>query len=279
MRLTAPHPIPYQGSKRRLAEAILRHAPPARRLYEPFAGSAAITLAAAARGLASRFVVADRLAPLAALWRAILEEPAATARRYQRVWRGQTDDPAAHFATARDRFNRTGDPVLLLYLLARCVKNAVRFNAQGAFNQAPDHRRRGMHPDRMRRHIARAAELLAGRAEVHAADFADILADARPADLVYLDPPYQGVSGGRDRRYVAPIDLPRLFDELEALNRRGVRYLLSFDGRTGEKHYGSPVPGELGLRRVQLAAGRSSQATLSGRVADTVESLYLSPSL
>ncbi len=279
MKLTAPHPIPYQGSKRRLAEAILRHAPPARRLFEPFAGSAAITLAAAARGLAGRFVVADRLAPLAALWRAILEEPTATARRYQRVWRGQTGDPAAHFVAARERFNRTGDPVLLLYLLARCVKNAVRFNAQGAFNQAPDHRRRGMHPDRMRRHIARAAELLAGRAEIHAADFADVLADARAPDLVYLDPPYQGVSGGRDRRYVAPIDLPRLFDQLEALNRRGVRYLLSFDGRTGEKHYGSPVPGELGLRRVQLAAGRSSQATLSGRVADTVESLYLSPSL
>ena len=277
--MIAPHPIPYQGSKRLLAAAILRHAPPARRLVEPFAGSAAITLAAAVRGAADRFLLADRLAPLAALWVAILSQPAATARRYQRVWDGQARDPAAHFSAARDRFNRTGDPVLLLYLLARCVKNAVRFNAEGAFNQAPDHRRRGMHPDRMRRHIARASELLAGRAEVHAADYAEVLADAGPADLVYLDPPYQGVSGGRDRRYVAPVDLPRLFEQLEALNRRGVRYLLSFDGRTGEKRYGSPLPGELGLRRVQLAAGRSSQATLSGRVADTVESLYLSPSL
>ena len=279
MAAPAPHPIPYQGSKRRLAAAILRHAPPARRLVEPFAGSAAITLAAAARGAAERFVLADRLAPLAALWAAILAEPAATARRYQRLWCGQRQDPAAHFTAARERFNRTGDPVLLLYLLARCVKNAVRFNAEGAFNQAPDHRRRGMHPDRMRRHIARAAELLTGRAEVHAADFADVLADAGPRDLVYLDPPYQGVSGGRDRRYVAPVDLPRLFDQLEELNRRGVRYLLSFDGRSGAKRYGSPLPGELGLRRVQIAAGRSSQATLSGRVAETVESLYLSPSL
>ena len=277
--MIAPHPIPYQGSKRRLAAAILRHAPPARRLFEPFAGSAAITLAAAARGVADRFVLADRLRPLADLWRAIIEQPAATARRYQRLWRGQARDPAAHFAAARDRFNRTGDPILLLYLLARCVKNAVRFNAEGAFNQAPDHRRRGMHPERMRGHIARAAALLAGRTVVHAADFAEVLADARRADLVYLDPPYPGVSGGRDRRYVAPVDLPRLFDQLEALNRRGVRYLLSFDGRTGEKRYGSPPPGELGLRRVQLAAGRSAQSTLTGRVADTVESLYLSPSL
>lgn len=277
--MKAPHPIPYQGSKRRLAAAILRHAPPARRLFEPFAGSAAITLAAAVRGIAGRYLLADRLAPLAALWRAILDEPQRTAGRYQRIWRGQAADPAAHFTAVRARFNRTGDPVLLLYLLARCVKNAVRFNAEGAFNQAPDHRRRGMHPDRMRRHIADAAELLAGRAEVHAADFADVLCDAGPADLVYLDPPYQGVSGGRDPRYVAPVDLPRLLDQLEELNRRGVRYLLSFDGTTGEKRHGTPLPDELRLRRIQLAAGRSSQATLSGRIAETVESLYLSPAL
>jgi DNA adenine methylase len=275
----APHPIPYQGSKRRLAAAILRHAPPVGRLIEPFAGSAAVTLAAAARGVAGRFLLADRLAPLAGLWRAILDQPAATAGRYRRVWQAQARDPAGHFAAARDRFNRTGDPVLLLYLLARCVKNAVRFNGEGEFNQAPDHRRRGMHPDRMRQHIAGAAGLLAGRAEVHAADFADVLADAGADDLVYLDPPYQGVSGGRDPRYVAGVDLPRLVDQLEELNRRQVRYLLSFDGRTGEKQYGAPLPRALGLRRVALAAGRSSQATLSGRVADTVESLYLSPAL
>jgi DNA adenine methylase len=277
--VSAPHPIPYQGSKRLLAAAILRHATPARRLVEPFAGSAAITLAAAAGGLASRFVIADRLAPLADLWRAIVEQPAATARRYERLWRAQAADPAAHFAAVRDRFNRDGDPVRLLYLLARCVKNAVRFNAAGAFNQAPDHRRRGMHPDRMRRQIARAAGLLAGRSEILAADFTEVLAGAGPDDLVYLDPPYQGVSGRRDPRYVAGVDLPRLIDTLEEMNRRQVRYLLSFDGWTGEKHHGAPLPGELRLHRVLLAAGRSSQATLSGRVADTVESLYLSPAL
>jgi len=277
--VSAPHPIPYQGSKRRLAAAILRHATPAERLVEPFAGSAAITLAAAARGLAKEFLLADRLAPLAALWRAIVEQPAATARRYERLWRGQGGDPAAHFAAVRDRFNRSGDPVLLLYLLARCVKNAVRFNGDGAFNQAPDHRRRGMHPDRMRRHIARAAGLLAGRCEIRAADFAEVLAGAGPRDLVYLDPPYQGVSRGRDPRYVAGLDLPRLLDALEDMNRRQVRYLLSFDGCTGEVEYGPPLPGELRLHRVALAAGRSTQATLSGRVAHTVESLYLSPAL
>jgi DNA adenine methylase len=276
----APHPIPYQGSKRRLAAAILAYAPGrVRRLIEPFAGSAAISLAGAARGVAERYCIADRLRPLAELWRAILDRPGETADAYERLWRAQVPDPAAHYGAVRARFNRSGDPVELLYLLARCVKNAVRFNGDGQFNQAPDHRRTGMRPPRMRRQIARASALLGRRTDVAAADYADLLADASPRDLVYLDPPYQGVSRTRDPRYVAPLDLDRFVGELDRLNRRRVPFLVSFDGASGARTYGPPLPAELRLRRVLLPAGRSSQATLSGRVAETVESLYLSPGL
>lgn len=276
----APHPIPYQGSKRRLAAAILGHAPGrVRRLIEPFAGSAAISLAAAARDLAVRYCIADRLGALAELWRAILDRPDDTADGYERLWRAQQPDPSAHYQSVRARFNRTGDPIALLYLLARCVKNAVRFNGAGHFNQAADHRRAGMRPPRMRREIAGASALLARRAEVGSADYAELLADATAEDLVYLDPPYQGVSGTRDPRYVAPLDLDRFIAELDRLNRRRVRFLVSFDGSSGDRTYGSTLPAELGLRRVLLPAGRSSQGTLVGRVAETVESLYLSPAL
>ena len=273
-----PHPIPYQGSKRRLAAAILAHAPRrARRLIEPFAGSAALTLAAAARDLAREYVVADRLVPLIELWRGIVADPDAVAGGYRALWNAQRRDPAAHYLAVRARFNRSGDPAALLYLLARCVKNAVRFNADGAFNQGADPRRRGMHPDRMARQIAGASRLLAGRCRLEAADYADLLADAGPGDLVYVDPPYQGVSGARDRRYVAPLELDRFVAELDRLGTRGVPYLVSFDGRCGDVGYGEPLPRSLRLRRVALAAGRSAQATLTGRVAHTIESLYVSP--
>jgi DNA adenine methylase len=279
-RPSTPHPIPYQGSKRRLAAAILAHAPArARRLIEPFAGSAAVSLAAAAGDRAARYWIADRLPALAELWRAIIDDPAATADAYERLWRAQQPDAAAHYGAVRARFNRTGDPIALLYLLARCVKNAVRFNADGHFNQAADHRRTGMRPARMREEIARASQLLRRRARIAAADYAELLADASPRDLVYLDPPYQGVSRGRDPRYVAPLDLDRFIAELDRLNRRRVPFLVSFDGASGTRTYGPPLPAELRLRRILLPAGRSSQATLTGRVAHTVESLYLSPSL
>ncbi|MCK4459049.1 MAG: DNA adenine methylase, partial [Methanosarcinales archaeon] len=46
-----PHPIPYQGSKRNIARTILSFFPHQfDTLVEPFAGSAAISLAAASYG-------------------------------------------------------------------------------------------------------------------------------------------------------------------------------------------------------------------------------------
>jgi len=276
-----PHPIPYQGSKRQLAPRILalvrgRHF---RRLYEPFAGSAALTLAAAHTGLADRFVLSDSLPPLAAIWRCILETPAALADAYERLWREQRADPLHYYDQVRARFNAEGDPARLLFLLARCVKNAPRFNQQGEFNQSPDRRRLGMHPAKMRRELLGAWRLLQGRTEVLCLDFEEALRSADGGDLVYLDPPYEGVTRGEDRRYHQGVERERLVRVLAELNRRGVPYLLSYDGRCGSRTYGPPLPADLRLTRLELPAGRSSQATLVGRVEVTVESLYLSPAL
>jgi DNA adenine methylase len=48
-----PQPIPYQGSKRNIATQILKYVPwGTKRIIEPFAGSAAVSIAAAYRGLA-----------------------------------------------------------------------------------------------------------------------------------------------------------------------------------------------------------------------------------
>jgi len=96
-----------------------------------------------------------------------------------------------------------------------------------------------------------------------------------------MDPPYSGVCEGKDRRYAGALsfDADALVDTLSALNARGISYIVSYDGQTGEKEFGKPLPEHLGLARLRIEAGRSSQATLLGRKADTVESLYLSPAL
>lgn len=121
--------------------------------------------------------------------------------------------------------------------------------------------------------------LLRGKALVTAHNFRDVLAAADTGDLIYMDPPYQGTSGERDSRYLAGLSFDDFVTALDGLNSRGLRYAISYDGRTGEKTYGEPLPSYLNLSLIELAAGRSTQATLLGRSDETVESLYLSPVL
>ncbi|TNF23323.1 MAG: DNA adenine methylase [Deltaproteobacteria bacterium] len=278
--MSVPQPIPYQGSKRRLAPVILGALPrEVATLHEPFVGSGALTIAAAAAGRAARYVVGDSLAPLVALWDAMLRAPGPLCDAYEALWTAQLDDPRGYYDVVRERFNREREPAQLLYLVARCVKNAVRFNGDGDFNQSPDKRRLGMKPALLRSRVDAVHALLAGRARAVHRDYAESLREAGAADVVYMDPPYLGVSGTRDARYHQGLDYARFVAELAAANDRGVSYLVSFDGRTGERTYGPGLPDGLGLHRMEIHVGRSSQATLHGRADETVESLYLSPAL
>jgi DNA adenine methylase len=281
MRFAIPHPIPYQGSKRQLASAILSFIPRGKykRLIEPFAGSAAVTLAVASAGLCERYLISDLLPPLADLWRELLARPESLANRYRALWNSQQPNPQARFNEIRAEFNLDHDPAKLLYLLARCVKNAVRFNPAGQFNQSPDNRRLGVKPDTAEQEIWGAHRLLTGRCEVLCGDFRQTLQHATEDDLVYLDPPYEGISNGRDRRYIRGVQRDELVETLHDLNRRGVQFLLSYDGTCGAKTYGKPLPTFLRAHRVHLDAGRSSQATLAGKNLKTIESLYVSSGL
>lgn len=275
-----PHPVPYQGSKRQLAALIAPHVPrDVHTFFEPFAGSAAMTLHAAQHGLARHFVIGDSLRGIAELWRDIVQHPQATAARYRAVWNGQSQAEADYFNRVRARYNREGDPVDLLYLICRCVKNAVRFNSRGEFTQSVDRRRLGMHPDRMQSAILGASQLLRDRIEFRHGDWLHTSADASARDFVYLDPPYLGTSIGRDKRYHQQLAQADLIEGLAQLRARGVRFALSYDGSTGDKHYGPALPAQLGLTRLLIEAGRSSQATLAGRDERTIESLYLCPEL
>jgi DNA adenine methylase len=131
----------------------------------------------------------------------------------------------------------------------------------------------------MRQRIVGAATLLQGRTEVTAIDYRDVLAKCGSSDLIYMDPPYQGVCKNRDNRYCPKIDHSEFCASLEGLNARGCMFVVSYDGRTGDKTYGQPLPASLNLAHIEVHAGRSTQATLLGRDHDTYESLYLSPAL
>jgi len=278
--MKVPHPIPYQGSKRNLAKYILPFFPPEiGTLFEPFSGSAAISIAAAVCGKASRFHLNDVNQPLIALFNEIIYHPNEIAAQYEILWSEQQGNERKYYDIVRDNFNETKRPDYLLYLLARCVKASVRYNANGDFNQSPDNRRLGRNPQQMKDDILAVSGLLRNKTTLTSADYKEILAIATSKDLVYMDPPYQGVCATGDPRYFSGIDFDEFMQELKKLNERDVPFILSYDGRTGKKSYGEILPEELAMYRLEIEAGRSTQATLLGRDDVTFESVYLSRNL
>lgn len=272
-----PQPFPYQGSKRKLATQIIACIPPeTNRLIEPFAGSAAISLATAHLRRARHFFLNDAHDPLMKLWRKIVNEPEELANQYKSLWFAQAGKEREYYDRVREQFNQSNEPHFFLYLLARCVKAAVRYNGSGKFNNSPDNRRLGMRPVTMGQNILHASALLRGRVRFACQDYRETLADATPDDVVYMDPPYQGVCDTRDHRYCKGVSFDSFVESLNDLNRRGVAFIVSYDGRTGEKVHGRPLPAKLDLVRLDVHVGPSTQATLLGRKDATVESLYLS---
>lgn len=275
-----PHPIQYQGSKRNLASDILKFLPnKVERLVEPFAGTGAVSIAAAAKCISHNFWLNDLNKPLVELLELIVEKPHEIADAYADIWNKQHHDSVNHYFEAREKFNRNQDSKLFLYLLARCVKGAVRYNSEGLFNQSPDKRRKGTQPSKMQKNIEGVSKLLKGKCRFTCLDYREVLSEVENTDFVYLDPPYQGVCGQRDSRYFSRVQFDDFVLALDQLNQRDVAFAISYDGKRGNKTFGNILPKELGLKQIQIEVGRSSQATLLGRKEITVESLYLSPNL
>lgn len=279
-----PHIVQYQGSKRILAPQILRFIPcKFERLVEPFAGMAAITIAVAKQNRADNYLVNDLNSPLVEILRFAIENPNELISQYSKVWNDQFSFPGGsveHFYKVREDFNNGQQtPANMLYLLARCVKGSVRYGNNGQFNQSPDKRRNGTSPQTLKANVMAISYYLKGKTSFRSSDYREVLEEARVGDVVYMDPPYQGVSNVRDSRYYSGIEFCDFVEAVDNLNRRGIDFLISYDGKCGNKQYGESLPDELGLQKVLLNAGLSSQSLLLGKKEITYEALYVSKGL
>ncbi|MEE0912867.1 MAG: DNA adenine methylase [Paludibacteraceae bacterium] len=279
-----PHIVQYQGSKRNLAPQILHYFPKRfNRLIEPFAGMAAISIAVSKQRRANHYVLNDLNEPLVNILKEAINNPQKLIEDYTKVWSEQltyADGSVEHFYKIRKDFN-DGDKCAanMLYLLARCVKGSVRYSSNGMFNQSPDKRRMGTNPKNLAPNVYMISSFLKGKTEFASVDYREITKMAQYGDIVYMDPPYQGVCSTRDSRYFAGINYDEFVECIDNLNSRGIDFIISYDGTCGEKKYGIDLPKELNLKKVMLKAGLSSQSLLLGKKEKTVEALYVSRDL
>nr|AGS52424.1 hypothetical protein [uncultured bacterium contig00085] len=253
------------------------------KLFEPFSGMAAISVAVAQDERSKQYYINDLNAPLISLLKTAIEEPNTLADKYNILWNKQFEygnNHEQHFYDVRTQFN-SGDrsPEKMLYLLARCAKGSVRYGKDGKFNQSPDKRRHGTTPQNIRNNVFAVSSLLKGKSKFSTLDYREIFEIAKSGDLVYMDPPYQGVSNSRDHRYFAGVSFDEFATAIEVLNKKNVDFLISYDGECGGKEYGEELPKSLGCKKILLNAGISTQATLLGKKATTFEALYVSRNL
>lgn len=284
MNTRVPHIVQYQGSKRILAPQILNYIPHKfNRLIEPFAGMAAITVAVAKQKRAQSFILNDLNSPLIEVLRSAIETPNELVEKYSSLWNMQFDYPQGsveHYYKVREDFNNGQQSAeYMLYLLARCVKGAVRYGNNGQFNQSPDKRRKGTSPKTLKKNVLEISSLLKGKTHFYSEDYKIVLDMAKQGDIVYLDPPYQGVCSVRDSRYFSGIEFDDFVLAIDKLNQRNIDFIISYDGKCGDKSYGTDLPKELCLKKVLLNAGLSSQALLLGKKETTYEALYISRGL
>lgn len=278
---TIPSIIKWTGSKRSQAATIAKLLPSYKRYIEPFLGGGALLYLTAV----PKSIAGDLYEPLINLWKLIQTEPEKIINDYKDKWmllKNELDSLYINkverengipnlFYVIRKRFNQEKNPLDLNFLMRTCVNGIVRFNENHEFNNSFHLSRRGMEPDRFKSIIEAWHPVIKDVLFV-CQDYAKTLEMAEKDDFVYLDPPY----AGNQQRYIKGLDLQRFFVALDDLNRRGVKWALSFDGKRGENDFLHAVPPDLFKRHLLLESGNSAvNKVLNGSVEKVQESLYL----
>lgn len=200
--------LKWAGGKRRLVPFIARvlglalPAPDAaveagsavsswKRLIEPFAGSAALSLA-----LFDAFEAVwlnDVNEDLMNVYRVLQADPEGYILAAKALFHPDTNNAQTYYRW-RDEFNRTSSKerraALFLYLNRHGYNGLCRYNSAGRFNVPFGRYKRPYFPEPE----LRAAAVAVQRARLTCFDFETVLQDARRGDVVYCDPPYVPLS-------------------------------------------------------------------------------------
>lgn len=247
--MSYPAVIKWSGSKRPIATHLADYVTFGETYYEPFVGGGAMMpYAKCNKGIAG-----DIISELIDLWREIKRNPKLVADEYELRWKElQTKGPDVYYKI-RDSFNNTRNCFDFIFLTRTCVNGLIRYNFDGNFNNSFHLSRPGIHPDRLRKIIFKWSQCLTNF-EFFNTDYLETLSDVKHNDFVFLDPPYGGT---KDRYTRAQFNLETFYRELERLNTVGARWMLTFDGKAGNREYNFAPPKEVYRHKFIINTGNS----------------------
>ncbi len=260
--------VKWSGSKRLVAERLGAYILPASTYYEPFVGGGALMpFAKSSRGKSG-----DIIKELIDLWLEIRDNPDNVIEQYRSRWNRLQKDGHEVFYEIRDRFNKTRDPFDFLFITRTCLNGMIRYNKVGEFNNSFHLTRPGISPDRLSKVIYNWHTYIR-KFDFLNVDYRECLDDVKEGDFVFLDPPY----GGTKSRYMqTPFSLEDFYKTLEKLNSKGVNWMLTFDGTSGERKYNFAPPEDLYAVMFKIKTGKSAFRKVIDNVQEDVfESVYL----
>jgi len=241
--------IKWSGSKRYVAPKLCKFIGGQKRYIEPFVGGGSmLPFRQISQGLAS-----DIIPELVLLWKQIRSNPDQVAHEYQLRWERLQKEGHSVFYEVRDNFNKTKNEFDFLFLTRTCVNGLIRYNTNGEFNNSMHKNRPGINPLKFRDIILKWSYFIKD-VEFYNQDYRKTLSDASKNDFVFLDPPYGGT---KDRYTKTEFDLEQFYSELERLNSKGAKWILTFDGAAGKREYDYQLPKELYKHKTEIKTGNS----------------------
>lgn len=224
--VTMPQPfLRWAGSKRKLLATLTPYWGGGRGRYvEPFMGSACLFYALRP----AHALLSDINSDLVDTVTTVKEHPRAVYNATRRIERGR----ASYYRVRSlepSSLGPVGRAARFIFLNRFCFNGLYRTNKIGRFNVPYSSSRTGDLPTWTGLRLASEA---LQTAEIRRSDFEEVLAETQKGDFVYLDPPY-AIRNRRVFRQYDPhsfgvSDIARLAAALTVIDRKGVRFVLSY---------------------------------------------------
>lgn len=300
--------IKWSGSKRRQAPYIVSQMlDEIDTYYECFLGGGSVlhellNQIAAGTKKVKRIVCSDLNADLINIWKAFVYDRQHLFDEYEKHYlnilerselkdgeefsREHVTKAQTYYYEMRNRMNSLSidDPerATLFYWICRtCFNGLIRYNPKKGDSKHPYFNasfhvggRLGIRPDELQSVFESWGSVIdsfvnSGGEIVFINDsYIDVLKDAGKGDLIYMDPPYANTTG---MYFCETFDEDALWNELRRLNAVGTRWMLSYDGKTGDDDRTADVPEDLYIRHEYVYAGHSSFKKLRSKSCDALQ--------
>lgn len=274
--------IKWSGSKRSQCQDILSYFPDdIDTYYEPFCGGCSMLMGLIRSDKkVNRYICSDINSDLINLWKNIKSNPDEVFSVYSQLWNelnkdDDKDRKRKFFEEQRDLYNKNHDPNVFFFIMRTTTNGMPRYNSKGEFNNSFHITRNGIEPDRLYPILTDWHNKLVEKDVQFIADsYENVLINLNENDFIYMDPPYFNTKGMYMKN---TINFKDFFKFIGNLSENGIKYALSFDGKSGKTDNTYDLPKECHKQHLFIKSGNSSFKRTIGKDKHAIvyESLYL----